>query len=235
VIGTDGSTLSTVYAKGSNLSLEPLDYGDSSLVGYWPLTEGTGTIAYDYSGNNASGTWNGSQVGASGYYSAGKIGPWAGTFNGVNDYIPITNLTNLSGSQITITAWFKGSYAQSIVRYQSGSGNYVVLAWNGLDILSNDGGTASGLSDGSVVDGAWHFMAMTWIQNSTNGFASYRDGALVASRNSSNSPLPNIGVPVYIGSQGGVAEFTNGSIDDVRIYNRALSASEIAAMYAGGK
>ena len=63
VIGGDGATLSTVYAKGSNLSLEPLDYGDASLVGYWPLTEGTGTVAYDYSGSNATGTWIGTATG----------------------------------------------------------------------------------------------------------------------------------------------------------------------------
>ena len=37
------------------LGLEPLDYGDPTLVGWWNFTEGTGTVAYDYSGDNATG------------------------------------------------------------------------------------------------------------------------------------------------------------------------------------
>ena len=53
-ISNDGGTLASVYEKGSKLGLEPLDYGDTSLVGLWTMDEGTGTTAYDYSGNNAS-------------------------------------------------------------------------------------------------------------------------------------------------------------------------------------
>lgn len=56
VISGDGGPLASVYEKGSQLGLEPLDYGDNTLVGWWPLNEGTGTVAYDDSGNNVSGT-----------------------------------------------------------------------------------------------------------------------------------------------------------------------------------
>jgi hypothetical protein len=227
-ISTDGGPLASVYEKGSQLGLEPLDYGDNTLVGYWPLNEGTGTIAYDDSGNNDTGTWHGTASGTSGYYSPGIVGPWAGTFNGVNDYAAINNLTNLSGSQITITLWFKGSFADSAVRQQNAG--YITVDHSGQDILSNDGGTA-GLSDGGVDDGIWHFMAMTWNQNTTNGFCTYKDGTLVAKRNSSNVAIPNEASPVYVGSMSGAAEFTNGLVDDVRIYDRALSAAEIQEIY----
>lgn len=98
VIGPDGSVLSMVYATGSNLALEPLDYGDGSLVGYWPFNKGPGTVAYDYSGNDATRAWNGSQTGSSGYYSAGKGGAYqlAGAFDGSMDYSNIGNISTLN-------------------------------------------------------------------------------------------------------------------------------------------
>src|ERR1019366_983757 len=52
VISGDGGTLASVYEKGSVTGLEPLDYGDPTLVGYWTFDEGSGTTAYDSSGSN---------------------------------------------------------------------------------------------------------------------------------------------------------------------------------------
>lgn len=109
VITNDGGALATVYEKGTLFGLEPVDYGDTSLVGYWTLDEGTGTAAYDYSGYNATGTWNGSAVGTSGYYSSGKVGPYAGAFDGVTTYL--ANTGNNTGFQLTtnmtLVAWVK--------------------------------------------------------------------------------------------------------------------------------
>jgi prepilin-type N-terminal cleavage/methylation domain-containing protein len=70
-----------VNGKGSNLSLNPL-YNSSGLVGWWPMDEGSGTVAQDLSGNGNNGTWNGSTP----YYAGGKVGPYARNFNGSNDY-----------------------------------------------------------------------------------------------------------------------------------------------------
>jgi hypothetical protein len=61
----------------------------------------------------------------------------------------------------------------------------------------------------------------------------YMNGAQVATGPLSAS-LPTI-APLYFGTQYGTGAGVFGLIDDVRIYNRALSAAEIAAMYVGGK
>ena len=112
VISSDGGSLASVYEKGTKLGLEPLDYGDSSLVGYWTFDEGTGSIAYDYSGSNATGSWSGTATGTSGYYSPGRVGTWAGAFDGGSSQVAVpynaTN-TNLNGisSAVTISAWVK--------------------------------------------------------------------------------------------------------------------------------
>ena len=49
-------------------------------------------------------------------------------------------------------------------------------------------------------------------------------------RTSSNNPIPNHNIPVYFGSaNGGGTEFTDGCIDEIAIWNRALSPAEVAS------
>ncbi|MCK5147568.1 LamG domain-containing protein [bacterium] len=145
-------------------------------------------------------------------------------FDGSNDYVE-TTLNDLSGSEITIEYWFKGSSTQSAIRQQSGA--YIVAGWNDKHILSNDGGT-SGIAVGSgAEDGDWHHIAMTWIQNTTNGFKSYLDGTLIEERTSSDTPLPDIDANVFLASSNGSSEFMIGSLEEVRIWNDVRTASEI--------
>ncbi len=146
--------------------------------------------------------------------------------DGEGDYA-ITTLTDLSGPEITIQYWFRGESVQSAVRQQSAG--YIVAGWNGSHILSIDQGT-NGISAGgeAVTDGNWHHLAMTWKQDSPGGFRSYLDGLLVAERNSASSEIPNLEAQVHFGSFNGTAEFMNGDIDEIAIWDRALTESEIA-------
>ena len=76
---------------------------NQGLVGYWSMNEGTGTTAYDGSGNGNNGTLtNGPQ------WTTGKVGG-ALQFDGVDDYVEVPNSTGLNPSDtITIEAWVKG-------------------------------------------------------------------------------------------------------------------------------
>lgn len=154
-------------------------------------------------------------------------------FDGTNDHVSLPNslpaaLTAASTTAFTIEYWFKGTSYQSAVRFQTGAG-YIVAGWNGLHIISTDGGIA-GISVGAgATDGNWHHIAMTWQKNTANGFKSYLDGVLVDQRNSDNVNLPVIASGGYLGAFNGTSEFMNGSLDEVRIWTRALSAAEIAA------
>ncbi|KGE86490.1 MAG: LamG-like jellyroll fold domain-containing protein [Phaeodactylibacter xiamenensis] len=84
---------------------------------------------------------------------------------------------------------------------QSADG-FIVTAWqNNVQILSNDGGTSSGISVGTGFDdGNWHHIAFTWQRNTPNGFKSYLDGELVEQRQSSDTPLPAFSSGIYLGS-----------------------------------
>ena len=158
-------------------------------------------------------------------------------FDGTNDYVSLPNsltqnLTAPTVSEITIEYWFKGSRIQSAVRFQTGS-SWIVPGWgnpgNEKHLISTEGGT-NGISVGAgVSDGNWHHVAMTWKKNTVNGFKSYLDGNLVEQRNSSNTDLPNMNVQGYLGRYNGTGEWTNGSLDEVRIWTKALSQVEIAA------
>jgi hypothetical protein len=154
------------------------------------------------------------------------------SFDGSNDHVSlpsnlVQNATLTGSTAITIEYWFKGSNTLSAVRFQNGNG-YIISGHGGNHIISTDGGTGNGLPIGAgVTDGKWHHVAMTWQRNTTNGFRSYLDGQLVAQRNSANVALPILNNGAYLGSNNGFGEFTNGSLDEVRIYNVARTESEI--------
>jgi len=149
------------------------------------------------------------------------------SFDGINDYAEV-DLTNVSGPELTIEYWFKGSSLQSAVRQQSAGSVYIVAGWNGKHILSFDGGTSDGLPVGvDATDGNWHHIAMTWKANTANGFASYLDGNLVAQRNSSDVLIPNIRSNFLFGSYMGTAEFADGQMDEIRVWSIARSEADI--------
>lgn len=147
--------------------------------------------------------------------------------NGSGAYGVVNQLTDLSGSELTIQFWFQGSVVQSAVRQQSAG--WVIAGWNGTHILSHDGGIGGISAGANVTDGQWHHVALTWKQASPGGFASYLDGQLVEARDSVDAPIPNHNVPVYFGSLGGSGEFANGLLDEISIWRRALTAEEIRA------
>jgi alpha-tubulin suppressor-like RCC1 family protein len=157
-------------------------------------------------------------------------------FDGVDDDIVLpANIGNTlsNGTELTIEYWFKGTNVQSAVRIQGFSSNWIVAGWgasnNPMFIVSTDGGT-SGVSCGgtSVVDNTWHHLAFVWKKNDI--FATYLDGVLQDSRTAANVNLPVFsGVTGRIGSYNSGAEYMNGNIDDVRIWNVAKTPAQINA------
>ena len=154
------------------------------------------------------------------------------SFDGVDDYVE-TSLNDLSGSEITIEYWFKGSYLSSAIR-QQGGGQYICSGYSYHHpddpdhILSNDGGDGDPIKVGAAsIDGSWHHIAMTWKQDTENGYRSFLDGDSIDARNSSNSPLPGITDNLLLGSYNGNGQFLNGILDEIRIWDYARSQEEI--------
>jgi prepilin-type N-terminal cleavage/methylation domain-containing protein len=237
LVGNDGGTLATVLERGTKLGLEPLDYGDPSLVGYWTFDEGAGSIAYDYSGNNATGSWNGTPAGTSGYYSAGKVGQYAGTFNGSNNIVTstVSQISAIANAANSASFWMQWNGSSSVVVFNLGLLNYYINTNTCTGI--NNGGSVWGTN--SPPSNQWVFITLV-LYNGTynaNGSGLYVNGLpLSLSACAGGSFSGNANPSVILGAyRTGPAFYYTGLIDDVRIYNRALSASEIAAMYNGGK
>lgn len=240
VIGPDGGTLASVYEKGSKLGLEPLDYGDNSLVGFWSLSEGAGSTAYDDSGNGDNGTWSGTASGASGYYSPGKIGPWAGAFDGTSTYIDLGNAPMINPvSAITLSGWennSSGSGYEPIVYKHPGNNLFgyalwvVVGSFYRFDIGDGIGGKT--LAGGGIPAAGWHYVVGTF-----NGsqLSLYIDGTLEATATYIGA-IATTANSLYIAqNNNNASQVFGGLIDDVRVYDRALTAPQIQAMYSAGK
>ncbi|MEO1862860.1 MAG: LamG domain-containing protein, partial [Verrucomicrobiia bacterium] len=151
-------------------------------------------------------------------------------FDGSGAHVALPNaipqaLSN--GAAVTVEYLFKGESFQSAVRWQDGQ--YFVAGWNGLHIISTDGGTGAGIAVGPATDGDWHHVAMTWEQDMVGGFRSYLDGELVAERDSGPDPLPVINGQTYLGAYNGSSEFTKGQLDEVRIWNVVRTQDELKA------
>ena len=207
-------------------------------VGAWGFNEGSGTAAADASGNGNTATLSN---GAS--WVAGKHGTAVG-LDGVNDYLPVPNSSSLdvAGSALTVSAWLNPS---------SISGDSVVLGkfW-GLTMsspfyqygLELDGGTiphfyvgsAGGLSGGAMGSGLplgqWSHVAVVFNGTQAQFFV---NGALVATRPVAASMTAR-GNQLRVGADANTQQFYKGAIDDLRIYKRTLTASELQAdMNAG--
>jgi hypothetical protein len=206
----------------------------AGLVGHWGFDEATTTTAYDSSGNANNGTLtNGPTRTAS---SGCKIS-WCLSFDGVDDYVWLGSPATLNVSNFTIAAWFKTvaspSY-QLIYRWRS----YGIML--GVPVYTGTTGkcgvafydSASTLykveSPQNCNDGNWHFAVGTY---DGQNLKLYVDGILVATTSTTASVYYGSG-GVAIGRDGSNnAGYFNGIIDDVRIYNRALSADEVRQIY----
>ncbi len=206
------------------------DITRTGLVAEYHFDEGSGNIATDSSGNGNNGLIHGAS------WVDGKFGK-ALVFNGVSDYVT-TNINGFpSGSNPrTLAAWIKTSAStqMTIVGYGNNTSsqmfNILTLSNTGKIIVSNWGGLTA-LSDTAINDGAWHFVAATYdgttVRIYIDGILEVTDSSLTF--NTINA-FSKIGVRID-----GTTEFYNGIIDEVRIYNRALSADEVLANYQAGQ
>jgi len=201
---------------------------DTSLKGYWSFngTDIAGTTAYDRSGTSNNCTLTNGPIVNSGVVGQGLF------LDGSNDYVNCTNASVFQNTTGTISAWIKtngaGSSYRGIVTKQNAYGMY--LKDNVL--IMYDWGTYADRSTGiNLADNKWHLVTATF-QSGVSAYI-YIDGTLVLS---TAMTVSNQGDVVTVGN-GGVAAGQNfaGAIDEVRIYNRALSAGEIQSLYALGQ
>jgi hypothetical protein len=228
---------------------------NNGLIGYWPFDEGSGTIIHDYSGNNDHGNMIGPVVWDS---SSNNIVRGALKMNGNDSYVKIGKpapLINLTGN-ISISAWVKfnayspGGNDSTIVDRMLGSptfaSSYTLRASHDLGQLlfilymsnSNSSISLGKYSLTSPILNVWYHVVATYnIGNQkahmyVNGIEEngiYNQTGLLTSIYESGGDI-NIGRP-YNQDSNSADKLWDGWIGEVRIYNRELSNSEVAALY----
>jgi hypothetical protein len=201
---------------------------DPSLVGYWTLDELSGNIAHDSSGNGNDGILVNSPV-----WTAGKIND-ALSFNGINSYVNVPDSTSLNtGGQITLAAWINSRNPGSATPQEIIAKNDDIHQQYSIRIFA---GKITFRFNGQSYSGNTVLSANTWyrIVGTCDGTSMniYVNGALDISQ-PVNHPLgTDNGLPVTIGawSKPGKPFVFNGLIDDARIYNRALSLTELQGL-----
>jgi hypothetical protein len=238
-MGGQGATTGTQMNSSPQI---PAGVPNSSLIAYYSFDDGT---ARDNSGNGNDGKLQG---GAS--IVPGKIGE-AVSLDGISGSVNIRKTPAFNpGDQMTVSFWMKADPNNAMDKCCQGlvtTDNYGIEISGGKDprigvnFFTDTGGSFNHTSDtiggGSPVSsGQWHHVAGVYDGSSMK---LYIDGSLVADRPQSGSISPMLSTSfLAIGSEDGRtyapniigARYFSGLIDEVAIYNRALSAGEVATL-----
>ncbi len=211
-------------------------------VGTWHLNEGRGTVAHDEFPNNDDGTLTG---GAN--WTQGRF--WTGlSFSGSGSAVDIPDASSLEPANVTVSAWvnagtspgnFKYIVAKGANSCQAGSYGLYTGENGGLEfyVATNAGltYTISANPGPGIWDGKWHSVIGTYDGSNVD---LYVDGQLVGSGAPDTAPISyglrtsnDLEIGNYPGCPSQDLGFV-GSIDEVRIFDRALGAQEIRAAVA---
>lgn len=205
-----------------------------------PFVSGSRATALvtDYSGDENHGTI---ETATSPTWIASGINGGAYDFDGSNDYIIIDNDFVSSPTSLTISSWFKkngdGDNYECVLHKSSNTSIGASSFWLGLDdtdkltatIGANTGvGWAAGQTSIVANTGEWYHLAASW------------DGSVVKvyingeyNKQYSLSSYTDLSTPTRVGASSDGANYQfNGTVDEVRIYNRALTASEVESLFS---
>ncbi len=221
------------------------DTNPAGMISFWQLDEGTGTIAGDSAGPNdgtiTAATW-----------TSGILGG-ALSFNGSSARVVVSDSPSFSSiatnRALTVEAWFRlvppfpDHEAPIIAKW--GPGAAEDDEWT-LTIQQSDGRLRFEMNGSTTLGGPktflwspdpvsldeWHHVAATWDGNAGTA-ALYLDGVRIAFTDSAISSMPDTSQELTIGYYHNTFYF-NGPIDEVAVYNRALSQEEIQERFARG-
>jgi len=162
---------------------------DPNLVGWWKFDEGTGTTAYDSSGNGNDGTFNGDPQWVVGYFGG------ALEFDGSDDWLDCGSDPSLDLTKWTITFWLNinenKDYSGFIIKGLDAAENYEVLGYADgkftFPITFTDGSRRYlNTSPGVIVPGEWAHFAYSY--DSAEGRRFYKNGSLIFEDTESGTP-----------------------------------------------
>jgi hypothetical protein len=206
-----------------------------NLIGWWKLADGSGTVVKD--STHAIKGNDGTLVGDP-KWAKGRTGG-ALRFDG-NQYVSLGEIFQGGYDEISIACWVKHgrSQWQNIVErsmWDRPDGIGLMMDYNGTSVTFGHYGIVGASSKADVQDNQWHHVAGTMSKSGSEYIYSiYVDGKLDGTATSSTGLAPT-DHGWAIGARYDGSWRYRGLIEDVRIYNRALSGTEIQAIYTGAQ
>lgn len=217
---------------GANYFATQVDHiaGDYA-VGIWDFDECSGSTAADRSGNGYSL----SLVNGAAFSTDTPLGKGCSVaFDGVNDYASALSMNAGPSTALTIAYWMRiDAQSVSFTRMISGPGGGASIYFNGNGTNGLYGTVGNGVSGWVITHpdftGRWNYITIT-VDASDGKIKGYMNGVLqsVTSASFSSATFANL----YVGSEGGTSYYLNGKLDNLRIYAKSLTASEIGRLYA---
>ncbi len=228
------SDIETLYTQSKYAKTQSHD--KTNLVGYWSFEDATGTSATDFSGNGNTGTLTNM---SSDDWVGGRVGK-ALDFDGSGDYVDLGNDSSLvPADQVSVSLWVKPGtgnelYDVLFMRDNSVSRRYALDIGTGGNTFNWSVFADSFVSVNSTTDfipGQWYHLVGTYDGSNAR---IYVNGAEEDSASLTGNVISQDGTSLggYIGSR--LYDF-NGQLDEVRVYNTALTATQIQNLYQNSK
>jgi hypothetical protein len=188
-------------------------------VACWKLDETEGSIAYDCAGENDADAFGGAL-----WQPAGGMFGGALELDGIDDYVSTPFVLNPYEENFSVFAWIKGGATGQVIISQQNGANWLSAdssegnLFTELKCESRSGTTLS--SQTVITDGNWHRVGLTW--DGTNRIL-YADGVKVASDTQSYIEDSEGGLYIGAGKNLEPGSLWSGLIDDVHVFNRAIT------------
>lgn len=210
---------------------------NNGLVGRWKLDEGMGTSTADSSGSGNNGALTGATWVTAGYPGADYANPAALRFDG-NDHVQLGTMRLPANNRAqTLSLWLNyasipdanGQVCLAITDGQAG-GERLKLGFKEGRLAAFKSGNPPTLVDAAPPAPGWHHLVYTY-DGTTNRL--YVDGTQRAT--STTAPDTGPASNARLGANFDGSEPFTGLLDEVRVYDRALSAAEVAMLFAGAQ
>jgi hypothetical protein len=201
----------------------------NGLVGWWPFNGN----ANDESDNGNNGSVNGASLTIDRFGNANK----AYSFNGINDYISVDSSASLDiPNDLTISFWYyslSNNFQHLIDRDICFESNDWAIYWSNSQVTSRTGVTGSDLTcnTSTLQLNIWYHII---IKRNGNKLINYINGIPVDSTIINNNSFANSDLPIYFGESvcnSSSQPNTLGNLDDIGIWDRALTQEEISNLY----
>jgi hypothetical protein len=218
-----------IYLVSSVLVLGIASNTLADLVALWRFDEGSGNVAYDISVNGFDGTLMGGPQWVAGYFGGGLY------LDGTDDYVEVSTPLNLNSNTATFTAWvnLEGSQPDWAGIWVSRAGSTIagIHYGTGGDLRYNWNDATYGWSSGfQIPDQEWFFTALVIEPDKATLYMNEQSAV-----NEVAHAIEQFDDTLVFGQDPTGGRFMRGTIDDVRIYDHALTQAEILAAMEGGE